>query len=158
MNIRQCLISLKLAAESMTGEQVAHRLMPTLAVVYQVNTKNRVAVMRDRASVNDAATSIIQALYTSFMDVGCFSHTLDSEGRAIDADTMKGFVSDWITLFAHSPKCRLQWKSQTDVAMHTHSRTRWWSTWEVMKQVHDLFGDVTKLVNEPEDTTVTSAA
>ena len=122
LTFHQYLISPKLAAESMTGEQVAQRLLQTLAVTYQVDTPSLVAVMRDRTSVNDVAIRTIRALYTSFMDVRCFSHTLDNVGRAIEADTLKGFVSDWITLFAHSPKSRLRWKSQTNVRIRSHSR------------------------------------
>ena len=109
--IYQRLISLKLAAETMTGEQIAHRLLLTLAVTFQIDSPHLVTIMHDRASVNDVAMRTIKPLYPQVMDVGCFSHTLDNVGRAIGGDTLKGFVMDWITLFSHSPKSRLQWES-----------------------------------------------
>ena len=36
----------------------------------------RVATMRDRASINDAAMRTLTIVYPYLLDVGCFSHTL----------------------------------------------------------------------------------
>ena len=90
--IQQNLTSLKLAAKSMTGEQVAHALLSVLSVFFQVQSANMVAVMRDRASVNDCAVRSIRPLYNNLFDVGCFSHTLDHVGGKIDADDLKLFT------------------------------------------------------------------
>lgn len=40
----------------------------------------------------------------------------------------------WISLFAHSPKSRIAFKTQTGQSPKTHSPTRWWSQFEVIKQ------------------------
>eukprot|EP00117_Sycon_ciliatum_P043253 scpid97595/ scgid31347/ len=68
--IYQRLISLKLAAETMTGEQIAHRLLLTLAVTFQIDSPHLVTIMHDRASVNDVAMRTIKPLYPQVMDVG----------------------------------------------------------------------------------------
>ena len=43
----------------------------------------------------------------------------------------------WISLFAHSPKARLAWKTQTELSIPSYSATRWWSKFEVIEQVHN---------------------
>ena len=45
-------------------------------------------------------------------------------------------------MFSHSAAVRLAWKGRTGTAMRTFSATRWWSKFEVMKQVLEYFGDV----------------
>ena len=50
------------------------------------------------------------------------------------------FLKAWISIFAHSPKSRIAFKTQTGQSPKTHSPTRWWSQFEVIKQVLDLFG------------------
>ena len=73
-------------------------------------------------------------------------HTIDYVGEKFNTPVLKEFTSAWISLFSRSPKNKLAWKSQTDQAVRTYSDTRWWSRWEVMKQIHDLFGDVESFV------------
>ena len=52
------------------------------------------------------------------------------------------FIKGWIGLFSRSPKTKLAWRATTGLAVPTYSSTRWWSKWEVMKHMHDAFGDV----------------
>ena len=47
----------------------------------------------------------------------------------------------WVSLFAHSPKVRMLWKDQTSISMPSYSPIRWWSRWELYKQVMAQFGD-----------------
>ena len=51
-------------------------------------------------------------------------------------------VKGWISLFAHSPKARLAWRTQTGLSIPSYSATRWWSRFEVIEQFHNTFGDV----------------
>ena len=148
--ISQHLARLMLAAKSLTGEQVAHALVHTLATKYQVQPSLLVAAMRDRASVNNVAVRSIQMLYLGMVDVGCFSHTLDHVGGAVKADDLDAFVASWVQLFSHSPKSRLEFYTLTGVSIRSYSRTRWWSKWQVMEQLHDMFGDVKKFLTGNE--------
>ena len=52
------------------------------------------------------------------------------------------FFRSWISIFAHSPKSRLAWRTQTQLSPPSYSTTRWWSRFEVICQVHDIFSDV----------------
>ena len=156
-NVQQRLAALKLAGCAMSGEQVAHTLLSVLSLTYSVQPHDLIASMRDRASVNDCAVRTIKVLYTNIMDVGCFSHTLAHVGDKISADDAKLFTSMWVQLFAHSPKCRLEWKARANVSVRSYSKTRWWSKWQVMEQLHDLFGDVVEflLATPQSDSSVT---
>ena len=51
-------------------------------------------------------------------------------------------------MFAHSPKTRLLWRTQTGLSPPTYSPTRWWSKFEVIRQVRDSFGDVLTFLND----------
>lgn len=75
-----------------------------------------------------------------------FAHTIDHVGEKFNTPVLNEFTCAWISLFSRSPKNKLAWKSQTDCPIRTYSDTRWWSRWEVMKQIHDLFGDIERFV------------
>ena len=65
--------------------------------------------------------------------------------------TFSEFTTPWISLFSHSCKARFVWKEQTQIAMKTHSATRWWSKFEVIKEVFELFGDVEMYLRHHDD-------
>ena len=59
-------------------------------------------------------------------------------------------MKTWIGIFSRSPKSRLAWQTKTDLKPPSYSPTRWWSKWEVMKHIHDLFGDVKDFFDSKE--------
>ena len=75
-----------------------------------------IAAMRDRASVNDVAMRTISVIYNQMMDVGCFSDTLDHVGEKMKTAILDEFTKGWISLFSHSPKSRLAWRTQTGLS------------------------------------------
>ena len=92
--------------------------------------------------MNSVAMSTLKIVYPTLLDVGCFSHTLGHVGEKFRTPTLSDFITLWINLFSHSSKSKLAWKDQTSVSIATYSTTRWWSKWEVVNQVPNLFGDV----------------
>lgn len=98
--------------------------------------------MHDRASCNAVAMRTIKIVFPCIVDVGCFSHTLDLVGSKFSTPVLSSFMIWWISLFSHSPKSQLLWKERTGQAYQGYSTTRWWSRFEVMKQLLELFGDV----------------
>ena len=135
--IQQRLIRFQLIAQSMSGEQVARELITALSIQYSISSSSLLAAMRDRASVNDVAIRTIKVIYPALLDVGCFSHTLVG-GKF----STLHFMSAWVSLFSHSPKARLLWREQTGRSVLSYSPTRWWSRWELMKQLLELYGDL----------------
>ena len=71
----QRVIQVRLLAKSMTGNENARELISTLSTNYSISSDCVLAAMRDRASVNNVAIRVIQVVYPSMIDVGCFSHT-----------------------------------------------------------------------------------
>ena len=54
-------------------------------------------------------------------------------------------------MFSLSPASRLLWRTRTGTAMQLHSKTRWWSKWEVLNQVMEFFGDVEPFLRENDN-------
>ena len=80
-----------------------------------------VAAMRDRASVNSVAMRTVSILYNQVMDIGCFSHTLDLVGEHMKTPILDDFIKSWVSLFSHSPKSRLLWRTQTGSSPASYS-------------------------------------
>ena len=92
----------------------------------------------------------VQVLYHQVMGIGSFSHTLDHVGEHMVTRNVDTFFKAWISLYAHSPKARLAWKTQTGLPSPSYSTTRWWSRYEVIAQVHNAFGDVHTFLLNPD--------
>ena len=107
---RQRLVRLEFLTKTTSGEEVARELLNILSITLGVESRLLLAAMRDRASVNNAAMRVVSIVYPNVLDVGCFSHTLD---------TM------WHSLFSHGSKTKALWKEQTGKAMASDSTTRW---------------------------------
>lgn len=98
--------------------------------------------MHDRASVNVMAILSIAVLFSKMFDIGCYSHTLDRVGEKMNTPLLDEFISSWVSMFSCSPKTKLLWATKTGLSSPTYSSTRWWSKFEVIKQVHDMFAFV----------------
>ena len=107
-----------------------------------------VAAMHDCAACNGVALRTIKIVYSMIVDVGCFSHTMDLVGSKFVTPCLSSFMVWWVSLFSHSPKAMLLWKERTGQSYKGYSATRWWSKYEVMKQVMDMFGDVQSFLEE----------
>ena len=149
--LQQRLVRLQLLAKSMTGEEIARELVNVLSVQYDISSDFLLSTMRDRASVNNVALRTLKVIYPNVLDVGCFSHTLDIVGSKFSTPDLNNFMMTWVSLFSHSPKARLLWRVQTGQSTSSYSPTRWWSRWEVMKQLLELYGDVEAFLRTHED-------
>ena len=116
--------------------------MSSFKNLWYICSSNLIAVVRDSASVNGAAMRTISVVYPETVDITCFSHMLNRVGEHFDTPNLSEFTSSWISLFSHSSKTKLLKKTLTDKAMAGYSSTRWWSRWEVQKQLLEYFGDV----------------
>ena len=137
-------------SKSLSGEEIATELISVLSVSFSIGSSD-LASMRDRASANNVAMQTLKIVYPSLVDVGCFLYTIDHVGERFECPTLDEFITHWISLFSHSPKCKMLWRSRTGQSMSSYSKTRWWSRWEVIKQVMLSFGDVEPFLLENED-------
>ena len=140
--ITQRLVRALLVTKSMCGEEVARELIAALSITLGIASGHLLAAMRDRCSVNGVAMRTLKVVYPEVLDVGCFSHALDLVGKKFKTPNLDDFSKHWVALFAHSPKARIAWKARTGVSVRTYSETRWWSRWEVLEQVQNLYGDI----------------
>lgn len=140
--IKQKVGRLMLLAKSMTGEEVARQIITVLSTEMEVPSHLLAAAMRDRASVNTVAMRTVSILYNQVMDISCFSHTLDLVREHMKTPILDDFIKSWVSLYSHSPKSRLLWRTQTGSSPASYSATRWWSKFEVMQQVLIMFGDI----------------
>jgi len=108
------------------------------------------AIMHDCASANKVAMRTLQVLYPAVLGIGCFSHTLNRVGERFNAPLVNDFTTYWMSLFSHSFKAQAIWKQQTGRTISSYSATRWWSKWEVMNQILELFGDIEPSLESPE--------
>ena len=150
-SIQQRLVRFQLLAKSLTGEEIARVLINSLSTQYSIESGLIIAAMRDCASCNSVAMRTLKVVYPSLLDVGCFSHTLDRVGEHFSVPHVSEFVTHWINLFSHSFKARLIWKERTGRSISGYSTTRWWSKWEVLNQLLELFGDVGPFLSNAEE-------
>lgn len=120
LSIHQRLVRLQMLTKSLTGEEIARELITALSVSYSIHPSNLLGAMRDRASTNNVAMRTLMIVYPKVVDIGCFSHTIDHVGGYFKTPVLTDFTSLWISLFSHSPKTRLLWKTRTDRSMKSY--------------------------------------
>ena len=136
--IKQQVCRLMLLAKALTGEELlARQIITVISTELSVQSGLIIAAMRDRASVNSIAMHAIGVIYmyNNMMDIGCFANTLDHVGEKMHTPILNEFMTNLIYLFSRSPKAKLIWRSQTGISIVSYSTTRWWSKFELIKQV-----------------------
>ena len=115
--LEQRLVCMQVLTESMTGEEVPRELISVLSTRYGVKSELLLAATRDQTLVNNLAMQTIKVVYLLIVDIGCFSHTLDHVGDNFITPNLKEFLHLWISLFSHSPKTGVLWRSQVGQSM-----------------------------------------
>lgn len=67
--IEQKLIKIQLLAKCLTGEEVARELISVLSTQFGISSNSIVAVMRDRASVNNVAMKTLKIVYPALFHI-----------------------------------------------------------------------------------------
>ena len=147
-NVQQRLVRLQVLAQSLKANELAQCLIQSLAVDFSICPGALLAAMKDGAAVNGAALQQVKFYFPQLLDVTCFSHTIDNVGKHFEFRVLDRFAHLWISMFSHSHAVGLAWKTKTGKAMSSYSATRWWSKWEVLKQVADYFADVEPFLRE----------
>ena len=133
--VQQCLVRVQMLSKSVLGEELARELISVLSITYGIKSNMLLAAIRDGASVNSVAIQTVKVVYPVPIDVCCFPHSIDRVGDHFGKPTLSDIITPWICLFSNSPKTRLLWRSHTNKSMSSYSTTRWWSKWEVIRDV-----------------------
>lgn len=150
-NVQQRLLRLQVLAKSLKANELAQCLIQSLAVEYSIRPGVLLAAMKDGAAINHAALEQVKFFFPQLLDITLFSHTIDNVGKHFEFRVLHRFSQLWVSMFSHSAAVRLAWKTRTGTALKTYSAIRWWSKWEVMKQVLEYFGDVEPFLRENEN-------
>ena len=62
------------------------------------------AVIQNKDSSNAVAIRTLKSIYPHFLDIGCFSHTIDLVGEHFKVPVLE--IRSWISWFSHSPRTR----------------------------------------------------
>ena len=81
--MQQCLVQLQLLGKCLTGEEIVSDLISVLQVGYGISPGTLVGSMHDRVSTNTVDMTTLRVLYPDFLDVGCFSHTINHVGNHV---------------------------------------------------------------------------
>ena len=125
---------------------MAHQLIVCLSTVLGIKPNLVITAMRDHASVNGVAMCTLCIVFPQVLDIGCFVHTLDHVWENFNTPFLDEFIRVWINVFSRSSTTKLAWKSRRCLLAPSYSAARWWSKWEVAKQVHDAFSDVSSFI------------
>ena len=155
--IMQRLIKLQMFAKPMNADELARKVISVLQITYGISSNQLLACMHDRASINGAAMRTIKVVFPLLVDVGCYSHTIDLAGEKFDVPVLDEFFRLWVSLFAHSSRAKMDWRTATGISIKSHSCTRWWSKWEVLHQAFKYFGDIASFLQATEASPATTA-
>ena len=104
------------------------------------------AVMSDGVSTNIKALQLLRQTGTNTMNIGaeftnilCFAHMFSNAGKEIGFSILNEFWNSIINLFSRSDKAKGIWKEVTNQSWKTHSETRWWSSFIILRAVHRHF-------------------
>lgn len=96
---------MQILSESLAGEEIAIKLINMLSVTYSIHPTHLLAAMRNRASTNNVTMDILYPRHRLL---------LTYVGSRFKTPTLREFISLWISLFSHSPKTHLLWKSRRE--------------------------------------------
>ena len=147
----QHLVRLEVLAKPLKGNESAQKLMTCIAINHNFGPNMVLAGMRDGATVKSAAIKQLLFFSLNIKDVICFSHTINNVECHFVFRVLDTFFRHWVNLFAHSYNAKLLCKERTTKSMCFHSNIRWWSKWELLKQVSDYFGDVAPFLQDNEN-------
>ena len=150
-NIQQHLLCIRLPTKSLIGEEVAHDLIQVISINYSISSDHLIAAMQDRASVNSVTIKTVKIVYPKIFDIGCFSYTIDRIGEHFNIPTLTELVTSWLSLFSHSVRAKFLWKRRTGQTLASYNATRWWSVWELTKQIMMQFGNIEPFLTENID-------
>ena len=148
--IEQCLVRLLMLAKPVTENELVREILTVLSTELGVASTHLLACMRYRASVNSKAMNSVPIMYTNLMDIGCFSHALDTCGIKFNTPTLDKFMKHWFHIFRHSCKAKFIWHEITGQMLKHYSSTRWWNKWECQKQILLPWEDVVAFIENAD--------
>jgi hypothetical protein len=97
---------------------------------------NVLGFMRDRASVNNCAVTLLLHNYYGSRDGACISHTLTHVGDHFKVKLLLKFKEDLCALMKSSYQMHNHWTRSLGITFKHPGNTRWWATGELYFFMH----------------------
>lgn len=137
--IEQRLVDFTTMEKHMNGNQLGRRLVEVLTNKAKIPCTNVVGSARDSCATNGAALRVIAPLFPAMLNVLCYSHMLQGTGTRFLLESMDEFVTPFLVLQS-MPICKSLWSEIVGTNMKGYSKIRWWSRWELMRDLAKAFG------------------
>eukprot|EP00967_Tisochrysis_lutea_P134209 scaffold236692_cov41-Tisochrysis_lutea.AAC.2 len=126
-------------ATHMDGQHLCRFITSILLRTLQLDGSNVVGISRDSCATNGVACrNLASVMCPRAMQILCVSHTLQHTGEHFDLETLRSLV----------------WQELTGVAMKGYSHIRWWSRWEIMKQLATKFHHLEAFISRLEQRSI----
>ena len=102
--ICQRLVRVRILSKSLNSQQLAREIINALSTELQYPSDRVIAVIRDGASVNEAAFKILKdVMYPNVTNIICIAHSLDNIGKHFEKNLLDSFLQSWVSLFFSQP-------------------------------------------------------
>lgn len=140
--IRMRLVAFKTTAVHMDGPSLCRLILKTMQQQCNFDLDYCIAYSRDSCATNGVAVDGLLLHTINAVNMLCFPHTLHNTGKHLQLPVLDQFMTPWLQLVANPGAAKLRWKAIIDGPVPSFSKVRWWSRWEIMKQVAENFGSV----------------
>jgi len=139
-NLQERLVALKAYRGAQKGHELALMLTEILNSLElpmgevledgSYSAGGLLAVMRDRASVNQKCANVMKLMWINYMDLECISHTFSKVGEKMALTCLTTF-RDELLIALNSQAFKAHVRRFLPTPPRKPSATRWWSTWEL---------------------------
>jgi hypothetical protein len=146
--IIQRLVAFKTTAKHMDGSGLFRFLSLVLMTDMRIQPLLVVGDSRDSCATNGVAHRNLKTLCTAMHANLCTSHTLQHTGEHLGLDTVEELLTPYLLLISSCPAAVALWLEIMGVAAKLYSKIRWWSRWEIMKQLGKYFHLLGQFIDE----------
>ena len=138
--IRMRLVGFETAKVHMDAPALFRLISATLQRKLGLDLNFCVAYARDSCAVNYQTVNSLLPLSINALNMLCFPHTLHNMGKHLVIPTLEELMTPWLQLVCHPGGAKLRWAAIVGGSVASYSKVRWWSRWEIMKQIALHFG------------------
>ena len=150
-HIRLRLVAFKTTAKHMNGHELCRLIMKVLQKQCSLDLDYCIAFARDSCSTNGTAVEGLLTHSINAANMLCFPHTLHNTGKHLNIPVLEQFITPWLQIVMQPGAANTRWKSIIDGPVPGFSKVRWWSRWEIMKQVAENFSQLPAFLNSLDD-------
>lgn len=137
--VKMLLVDFTTLEKHMSGNQLGRHLIEVISTNMKIPYENVVGSARDSCATNGAGLRVIQPFLPSMVNLLCYSHMLQGTASRFGFSAVDEFVTPFLVLQSMAIVKSL-WKQVVGTSMKGFSKIRWWSRWELLKDLAEAFG------------------